>query len=77
MLQGVVQTERDINNKKQREDVEDKKPLIRVILKHFQTAIGKRNIQTMHIFSVKTKDKLVINNWSITYKDLSYKIDAK
>lgn len=25
MLQGVVQTERDINNKKQREDVEDKK----------------------------------------------------
>lgn len=77
MLQGAVQTERDINNKKQREDVEDKKPLIRVILKRFQTAIGKRNIQTMHIFSVKTKDKLVINNWSITYKDLSYKIDAK
>lgn len=77
MLQGVVQTERDINNKKQREDVEDKKPLVRVILKRFQTAIGKHNIQTMHIFSVKTKDKLVINNWSITYKDLSYKIDAK
>lgn len=39
MLKGVVQTERDINNKKQREDVEDIKALIRVILKRFQTAI--------------------------------------
>lgn len=65
MLKRVVQAERDINNKKQREDAEDIKALIRVILKHSQTAI------------VKTKDKLVINNWSITYKDLSYKINAK
>lgn len=40
MLKGVVQTERDINNKKQREDVEDIKALIRgVILKRFQAAV--------------------------------------
>ena len=39
MLKGVVQTERDINNKKQREDAEDIKALIRVILKRSQTAI--------------------------------------
>lgn len=39
MLKGVVQTERDINNKKQREDAEDIKALIRVILKRFQAAV--------------------------------------
>lgn len=48
MLKGVVQTERDINNKKQREDVEDIKALIRVILKHFRTAIV--SVHTDHAY---------------------------